>query len=52
VSDARELLRLAADLGADFRESLPTRPVAPTATAGELREALGGELAPRCCAGR
>jgi glutamate/tyrosine decarboxylase-like PLP-dependent enzyme len=44
VSDARELLRLAADLGADFRESLPTRPVAPTATAGELREALGGAL--------
>jgi glutamate/tyrosine decarboxylase-like PLP-dependent enzyme len=44
VSEARDLLRLAAELGADFRESLPTRPVAPSASAEELRAALGGPL--------
>jgi hypothetical protein len=36
----RELLQLAADLGADFRESLDTRRVGATATANELRAAL------------
>jgi glutamate/tyrosine decarboxylase-like PLP-dependent enzyme len=44
VSEARELLRLAAELGADFRDSLPTRRVAPSASADELRAALGGPL--------
>jgi len=37
----RELLQLAADLGADFRESLDTRRVGATATADELRSAPG-----------
>jgi glutamate/tyrosine decarboxylase-like PLP-dependent enzyme len=40
----RELLQLAADLGADFRESLDTRRVGATATADELRSALGAPL--------
>ena len=40
----RELLQLAADLGADFRESLPARRVGATATADDLRAALGGPL--------
>jgi glutamate/tyrosine decarboxylase-like PLP-dependent enzyme len=42
--DLRALLREAADLGADFRDSLPTRPVPAAAGADELREALGGPL--------
>jgi glutamate/tyrosine decarboxylase-like PLP-dependent enzyme len=42
--DVREVLRVAAELGADFRESLPTRRVTATATADELRAALGGRL--------
>jgi len=40
----RELLQLAADLGADFRESLPARDVGAAATADELRAALGAPL--------
>jgi glutamate/tyrosine decarboxylase-like PLP-dependent enzyme len=44
TDDVRALLRLAAELGADFRESLPTRHVGATATADELRSALGGSL--------
>jgi glutamate/tyrosine decarboxylase-like PLP-dependent enzyme len=44
VSEARDLLRLAAELGADFRDSLSARPVAPSASADELRAALGGPL--------
>jgi glutamate/tyrosine decarboxylase-like PLP-dependent enzyme len=42
--DVRDVLRLAADLGADFRESLPDRPVGVRATADELRAALGVPL--------
>jgi glutamate/tyrosine decarboxylase-like PLP-dependent enzyme len=42
--DVRRLLHLAADLGADFRESLATRTVLGSATADELRAALGGPL--------
>jgi glutamate/tyrosine decarboxylase-like PLP-dependent enzyme len=44
VSETRDLLRLAADLGAGFRESLPNRPVPPAASAEELRAELGGPL--------
>jgi glutamate/tyrosine decarboxylase-like PLP-dependent enzyme len=44
MSETRELLRLAADLGADFRDSLPTRPVQAPASAADLRAALGGPL--------
>jgi glutamate/tyrosine decarboxylase-like PLP-dependent enzyme len=44
TDDLRGLLRLAADLGADFRDSLPTRPVPAAAGADELRAALCGPL--------
>jgi glutamate/tyrosine decarboxylase-like PLP-dependent enzyme len=44
VSEAGDLLRLAAELGAGFRDSLAARPVQPTASAEELRSALGGPL--------
>ena len=44
MSETRDLLRLAADLGAGFRESLPNRPVPPAASAEELRAELGGPL--------
>jgi glutamate/tyrosine decarboxylase-like PLP-dependent enzyme len=40
----RDLLRETADLAADFLESLPERPVFPTATLEELRGRLGGPL--------
>ena len=40
----RSLLGDATTLAADFLEGLPERRVAPTATADELREALGGPL--------
>src|SRR3712207_6891422 len=40
----RPLLDDAAAHAAGFLEGLPERSVAPTATAGELREALGGPL--------
>jgi glutamate/tyrosine decarboxylase-like PLP-dependent enzyme len=44
MSDVRALLHRAAELGADFRESLPERPVPAAATADELRETLAGPL--------
>jgi len=44
LTDVREVLRLAADLGADFRESLPHRHVPAAASAEALRSALGGPL--------
>lgn len=44
MSEARRLLRLAADLGADYRESLAERPVPASASAEELRARLGGPL--------
>src|SRR5947209_19898986 len=44
MTDVRVVLRRAADLGADWVESLDTRPVRPSATAEELRAALGGPL--------
>ena len=47
MSELRDLLHTAADLGADFYDTLPTRPVYPEATADELREALGGPLPQR-----
>ena len=47
MSELRDLLHTTADLGADFYDTLPTRPVYPEATADELREALGGPLPQR-----
>src|SRR5438094_1597515 len=44
MSELRDLLASTANLAADFYDSLPKRPVFPRATAGELREALGGPL--------
>jgi glutamate/tyrosine decarboxylase-like PLP-dependent enzyme len=43
-NDVRALLQLAATLGADYRESLPERPVPARATADELRAAFGGPV--------
>jgi glutamate/tyrosine decarboxylase-like PLP-dependent enzyme len=42
--DLRELLDLTAGLAADFYDSLPSRPVFPTAGADDLRAALDGPL--------
>ena len=44
MSDERELLRRTAEIAADFVESLDERPVWPSASVEELREALGGTL--------
>lgn len=44
MSDERELLRRTAEIAADFVESLDERPVWPSASVDELREALGGPL--------
>ena len=44
MTEIRDLLARAAELGAEYYESLPTRPVAATATADELRERLAGPL--------
>jgi glutamate/tyrosine decarboxylase-like PLP-dependent enzyme len=44
MTDVRALLRRTADLASDFLESLDDRPIFPTASATELREALGGTL--------
>jgi len=44
VSDERELLRRTAEIAAEFVESLDERPVWPSASVEELREALGGPL--------
>jgi glutamate/tyrosine decarboxylase-like PLP-dependent enzyme len=44
VSDSRELLRLTAELAADYVESLGQRPVFPDVTPEQLRKALGGPL--------
>jgi glutamate/tyrosine decarboxylase-like PLP-dependent enzyme len=41
---SRDLLRRAADLAADFLESLPERPVGIPVPVEEMRAALGGEL--------
>ena len=43
----RELLRRTAEIAADFLETLDDRPVWPSASVGELREALGGALPDR-----
>ena len=39
-----ELFALTAEIAADFYASLPSRPVVPSATAADLRAALGGPL--------
>jgi glutamate/tyrosine decarboxylase-like PLP-dependent enzyme len=44
MDEIRDLLGLTADIAADFHETLGSRPVAPPASAAELREALGGPL--------
>jgi glutamate/tyrosine decarboxylase-like PLP-dependent enzyme len=44
MSEIRELLRLTAELAADYVESLDERPVFPEVTPERLREALGGPL--------
>jgi glutamate/tyrosine decarboxylase-like PLP-dependent enzyme len=44
MSDERKLLRRTAEIAADFVESLDERPVWPSASVEELREALGGTL--------
>jgi glutamate/tyrosine decarboxylase-like PLP-dependent enzyme len=44
VSETRDLLRLTAELAADYVETLGERPVFPDVTPEELREALGGPL--------
>jgi glutamate/tyrosine decarboxylase-like PLP-dependent enzyme len=44
MSEIRELLRLTAELAADYVESLDERPVFPEVTPDRLREALGGPL--------
>jgi glutamate/tyrosine decarboxylase-like PLP-dependent enzyme len=44
MSEIRELLRLTAELAADYVESLEERPVFPEVTPERLREALGGPL--------
>jgi glutamate/tyrosine decarboxylase-like PLP-dependent enzyme len=44
MTDHRELLQLTASLAADYLDSLPHRPVFPTAEPDELRAVLGGPL--------
>jgi glutamate/tyrosine decarboxylase-like PLP-dependent enzyme len=44
MTDMRALLQRTAELASDFLESLDDRPIFPTASAAELREALGGSL--------
>ena len=44
MSEARDLLRLTAELAADYVDTLGERPVFPDVTPEELREALGGPL--------
>jgi glutamate/tyrosine decarboxylase-like PLP-dependent enzyme len=44
VTDARAVLQRAAELAADYVETLGERPVFPDATPEQLREALGGPL--------
>src|SRR5713101_6475398 len=44
MTDMRALLQRTAELASDFLESLEDRPIFPTASAAELREALGGPL--------
>ena len=44
MTDVRALLQRTAELASDFLESLDDRPVFPSASAAELREALGGPL--------
>ncbi|HEU5278362.1 MAG TPA: pyridoxal-dependent decarboxylase [Gaiellaceae bacterium] len=44
MTDTRALLQRTAELAADFLESIDDRPVFPTASADELRAALGGPL--------
>jgi glutamate/tyrosine decarboxylase-like PLP-dependent enzyme len=39
-----ELFMLTAEIASDFYATLPSRPVIPSATAADLREALGGPL--------
>ncbi len=44
MSEARDLLRLTAELAADYVETLGERPVFPDVTPEQLRDALGGPL--------
>jgi glutamate/tyrosine decarboxylase-like PLP-dependent enzyme len=44
VDETRDLLRLTAEIAAQFLDSLDERPVFPNVTADELRAALGGPL--------
>jgi glutamate/tyrosine decarboxylase-like PLP-dependent enzyme len=44
MTDIRALLQRTADIASDFLESLDDRPIFPTSSAAELREALGGAL--------
>ena len=44
MTDERELLSRTADIAADFLDTLDERPIWPSATVDELREALGGPL--------
>jgi glutamate/tyrosine decarboxylase-like PLP-dependent enzyme len=44
MTDMRALLQRTAELASDFLESLDDRPIFPTASAAELRDALGGSL--------
>jgi len=44
MTDTRALLQRTAELASDFLESLDDRPIFPSASAAELREALGGPL--------
>jgi len=44
MTDMRALLQRTAELASDFLESIDDRPIFPTASAAELREALGGPL--------
>ena len=44
MSETRDLLRLTAELAADYVDTLGERPVFPDITPEQLREALGGPL--------
>ena len=44
MTETRDLLRLTAELAADYVETLGERPVFPDVTPDQLREALGGPL--------
>src|SRR6266550_7573548 len=44
MTDIRALLQRTADIASDFLEWLDDRPIFPTSSAAELREALGGAL--------